>query len=136
MQPVQVSWRPAKSGYKLQRAHAQTTACTCPLHSCIIYSALDNDLLYVIHTLCSHAIAACLATIVLDNCSKSGIAKATSSPPLDKTQTFTRSDVVLRKGRGGKKKVSRSIICVYNGVYDDMPACMCVYVHTVMYTRG
>ena len=81
-------------------------------------------MLYVIHTLelytgmivicttpnthlclSSHAIAACLATFVLDSCSKSGIAKATSSPPLDKTQTFTRADVVLRKGRGGKKKV-------------------------------
>ncbi|CAI8027711.1 Rho guanine nucleotide exchange factor 12 [Geodia barretti] len=52
----------------------------------------------------SHAAAACLATIVLDSIGKSGIAKATSSSPLDKTQTFTRGDILLRKGRGGKKK--------------------------------
>jgi hypothetical protein len=52
----------------------------------------------------SHAAAACLATFVLDSIGKSGIAKATSSAPLDKTQTFTRGDILLRKGRGGKKK--------------------------------
>ena len=68
-------------------------------------TCLCRSLSFFCFTLYSHAIAVCLATIVLDSCGKSGVAKAISSPPLDKIQTFTRGDVVLRKGRGSKKKV-------------------------------
>ena len=83
---------------------------------------------------------ACLATFVLDSCGKSGIAKALSSPPMDKIQTFTRGDVVLKKGRGGKKKVNDNIYsvkkclensCVVNKYMHTIDEEACIHIHVI-----
>lgn len=106
-----------------QRPELMFTRCSLLLY----YRSLSLTSLFVLclcrllsffcFTLYSHAIAVCLATIVLDSCGKSGVAKAISSPPLDKIQTFTRGDVVLRKGRGSKKKVKSANVYIHTNIH-------------------